>query len=300
MVFVALNQPTDTEPGPAHWYVVRNGEVLTVGPGELPLGPAPIPDKPIRPSWPRPGGDPPIDLGVDPDTDPIFVGTMDGMACWALGVPAGTEAPASARWEGLRSLGASLPVEEWSAAGRAVHLVDWARTSRFCGRCGTATQPSPGERAMICPACGLATYPRVSPAVIVLVHRRYDGHDQVLLARNGNFMGRMFSVLAGFVEPGETLEATVHREIGEEVGVRLHDPKYVASQPWPFPHSLMVGFTAEWAGGEIEVDGQEIVEAGWYGRDELPGIPPKVSIARRLIDGWLASEERPDGAIADR
>jgi NAD+ diphosphatase len=290
MVFVALNQPTDDGPGPAYWYVVRSGEVLTVGPGEVPIGDGPRPDEAKRPKASRLSADPPIaGLGVAPDTDPLFLGTMDGVGCWALGVRRETEAPDGARWEGLRALGSSLPVAAWSAAGRAVHLVDWARTSRFCGRCGTATQPSAGERAMKCPACGLTAYPRVAPAVIVLVHRRYDGRDQVLLARNGAFMGRMFSVLAGFVEPGETLEATVHREIAEEVGVRLHEPHYVASQPWPFPHSLMVGFTAEWAGGEIQVDGDEIVEAAWYERDRLPDIPPSISIARRLIDDWLAS-----------
>jgi NAD+ diphosphatase len=137
---------------------------------------------------------------------------------------------------------------------------------------------------MRCELCGLSAYPRVAPAIITLVHRG----EELLLARNGGFRGRMFSVLAGFVEPGETLEDTVHREIGEEVGVRLHPPRYVASQPWPFPHSLMVGFTAEWAEGEIEVDGKEIVEAGWYRKDRLPELPAPLSIARRLIDGWLA------------
>jgi NAD+ diphosphatase len=290
MVFLALNQPIDDEAASAYWYLVRNGDVLTVGPGVLPIGRPPRPDGAGRRIVGRLSDDPLIAaLGVAPDTDPLFVGTMDGVACWALGVPKGMEAPDGTRWEGLRALGSSLSVETWSAVGRAVHLVDWARTSKFCGRCGTATQPSTGERAMKCPACGLTAYPRVAPAVIVLVHRREHDRKQVLLARNGAFMGRMFSVLAGFVEPGETLEATVHREIGEEVGVRLREPRYVASQPWPFPHSLMVGFTAEWAGGEIQVDGDEIVEAAWYETDQLPEIPPKVSIARRLIDGWLAS-----------
>ncbi len=275
VTFLALNQPPAANDGPVLWYLVRSGEVLTVGPATPPTGPAPVDDK--VPST--------IAGPADADTEPLFVGTLDGTDCWAAGVAEGTEAPDGGRWESLRAMGASLAVPAWNAAGRAVHLVDWARTSRFCGRDGTATVPSAGERAMRCPACGLRAYPRVAPAVIVLVHRP----GEVLLARNGGFGGRMFSVLAGFVEPGETLEDTVHREIAEEVGVRLHPPIYAASQPWPFPHSLMVGFTAEWAGGEIQVDGDEIVEAAWYAPERLPELPPRLSIARRLIDAWLAA-----------
>jgi NAD+ diphosphatase len=276
MDFVALDHASDADrqTAPAHWYIVRQGEILTVGPGTVPL---------VLSAAEAVGA------AVEPDTDPIFIGRLDGVSCWAVGVPEGTEVPDRGRWEHLRALGASLPLTAWKAAARAVHLVDWARTSRFCGRCGTATVPSPGERAARCPNCGLTAYPRVAPAVIVLVHRQGPEGDQILLARNGGFRGRMFSVLAGFVEPGETLEDTVHREIGEEVSVRLHPPVYVASQPWPFPHSLMVGFTAEWAGGDIAVDGAEIVEAAWFGPDDLPDIPPRLSIARQLIDGWLAA-----------
>jgi NAD+ diphosphatase len=274
MDFVALDHASDADLGApeARWYLVRQGEVLTVGHGIFPSGPS---------------LDAVSDAGTD--TDPVFVGRVDGAPCWAVGVAEDTEAPDGGRWENLRVLGSSVSVEDWKVAARAVHLVDWVRTSRFCGRCGTPTEPAAGERAARCPNCGLAAYPRVAPAVIVLVHRSGPDGDQILLARNGGFRGRMFSVLAGFVEPGETLEDTVHREIGEEVGVRLHAPAYVASQPWPFPHSLMVGFTAEWAGGDIAVDGHEIVEAAWFGPGELPEIPPRLSIARRLIDGWLAS-----------
>jgi NAD+ diphosphatase len=276
MVFLALIAPPDDRDGRVRWYLVRDGELLTLESAGLPSGPAPG----AAGSFPPTAG-----IDVETDTDPLFLGTLDGVGCWAVGVTVAHAIPADARWESLRSLGASVTAQEWNVAARAVHLIDWARTSRFCGRCGTATHASPGERAMVCPNCGLSAYPRVAPAVIVLVHR----DDEVLLARNGRFRGGMFSVLAGFVEPGETLEDTVHREIAEEVGVRLLAPKYVASQPWPFPHSLMVGFTAEWAGGDIEVDGDEIVEAGWYGRSLLPELPPSVSIARRLIDRWLAA-----------
>ncbi len=139
---------------------------------------------------------------------------------------------------------------------------------------------------MRCPACRLLAYPRVAPAIITLVTRN-DGAE-ALLARGVQFPLPMFSCLAGFVEPGETLEGAVHREIGEEVGIEIANVTYRSSQPWPFPHSLMLGFRAEWAGGEIVCDPREIAEAHWYGRDELPMIPPGISIARKLIDDWLA------------
>lgn len=276
MAFLALNHPpaTDTETGPARWYLVRQGELLTDADGVPPRG--------TSGAGAEVAGVGPLDSVAD--TEPLFIGEMDGVPCWAAGVAPDTPAPSGRDWIGLRALGATLAGEAWSAAARAVHLVDWARTSRFCGRCGTATVIGDGDRSMRCPACGLAAYPRVAPAVIVAVHR--DG--QLLLGRNGRFTGGMFSVLAGFVEPGETLEDTVHREIAEEVGVRLERPRYFGSQPWPFPHSLMVGFTAEWASGEIEVDGEEIVEAGWFARDHLPDLPPPISIARRLIEAWRA------------
>ena len=134
---------------------------------------------------------------------------------------------------------------------------------------------------MRCPRCGLSAYPRLAPAIIVLVER----DDEVLLARGRGF-GRMYSAVAGFVEPGETLEQAVHREVCEEVGVALGAVRYFGSQPWPFPHSLMIGFFADWASGEIAADGVEIVDANWYRPDHLPEIPPALSIARRLIDDW--------------
>jgi len=191
------------------------------------------------------------------------------------------------------ALGASLPADAWVGAGRAVQLVEWRRTTRFCGRCGAPTEVVAGERAVRCPACGLTSYPRLAPAVIVLVRRG----RQALLARNARFRGRMFSALAGFVEPGETLEETVRREVAEEVGLQLGALRYFASQPWPFPHSLMVGFFAEWAAGEVAVDGVEIAEAHWFGPEALPDVPPPVSIARRLIDTWVAEvADLPGGA----
>jgi len=195
---------------------------------------------------------------------------------------------------GLRELWAALGEASWHTAGRAVQLGEWARTHRFCGRDGTPTERVPGERCMRCPSCGLLAYPRISPAVIVLVRRG----DEALLARGARFPLPFYSTLAGFVEAGESLEQTLHREIREEVGVEVDRVTYFGSQPWPFPHSLMVGFMAHWASGDIHPDGSEILDAQWFKAHELPPVPPPLSIARRLIDAWVedVAQRRPSPA----
>lgn len=256
------------------WYLVRDGEILVGSQGSLPSGPEVLGEH----------------AGAA-EREPLLVGRLGGADCWALGVGATTLEPEGWRWAPLLALGSQWGHREWTTAGRAVQLVEWARTSRYCGRCGTATEAVAVERAMRCPACALVAYPRLAPAVIVLVRRG----EEALLAQNGRFRGRMFSTVAGFVEPGETLEEAVRREVGEEVGVSLGDVDYFDSQPWPFPHSLMVGFVAEWESGDIEVDGEEIVEARWFRADRLPPLPPPVSIARRLIDRWRAEVEGARG-----
>jgi NAD+ diphosphatase len=217
-----------------------------------------------------------------------FLGLLGTQACWAVDVPDEFRDPTDAPFVDLRRLWGQVPDAEWTIAGRAVQLVAWGRTHRFCGRCGTPTVPAVGDRSMRCPACELLAYPRLAPAVITLVHR----DDEVLLARGIQFPLPMYSCLAGFVEPGETLEDAVRREVREEVGVSIDEPCYIGSQPWPFPHSLMVGFFARWAGGDIVIDPAEILDAGWYRRDSLPMIPPAISIARALIDRWIA-KDRP-------
>ena len=215
-----------------------------------------------------------------------YLGALEGVGCWAVGLPEEAEAPAGLRFEGLRALYGRVSEALFSVAGRAVQIVAWDRDHRFCGRCGTATEPVPGERAKRCPACGLTSFPRLSPAAIVRVARG----PEVLLARSNNFPAAFFSVLAGFVEPGESLEETVIREVREEVGVDVAEVRYFGSQPWPFPNSLMVGFTAAYAGGEIRVDDREIAEAGWFRWDALPRIPPPISIARRLLDAFVVEQ----------
>ena len=177
----------------------------------------------------------------------------------------------------------SVDEPTWMVAGRAVQLVEWQRTHRFCGRCGVPTEEAPGERARRCPSCGLLAYPRLAPAVIMLVERD-DG--RALLARNAMFPPGIFSCLSGFVEPGETLEHAVCREVREEVGLEVGDVDFRGSQPWPFPHQLMVGFGARYLSGEIVLDEQEIAEASWFTPEEAPVFPTNMSIAGRLIDEW--------------
>jgi NAD+ diphosphatase len=158
--------------------------------------------------------------------------------------------------------------------------MDWDRTHLFCGRCAAPMQAKNDERAKLCPSCGLVSYPRVAPAIIVAVVR----DDALLLARASRFPTDMYSVIAGFVDAGESLRGGCGRE---EVGLAVRDLAYFSSQPWPFPHSLMLAFTARHAGGEIRIDGQEIVDAGWYRAGSMPRIPEPISVARRLIDWFV-------------
>jgi NAD+ diphosphatase len=171
---------------------------------------------------------------------------------------------------------------------RAYHGAQWKGQTRFCGKCGSPNGDAPDEFARLCPACGKREYPRLSPAVIVLVT---DEADRILLAHNQKFKNRMYSLLAGFVEMGESLESAIYREIQEEVGILVREPRYVASQPWPFPDSLMIGFRAKAAGGPLYPDGKEILDAQWFSRDALPEIPGQGSLSRFLIDQWLAEAD---------
>jgi NAD+ diphosphatase len=229
------------------------------------------------------------DRPAESDWSAHFIGIVDEQAWWAIDVPAGDD-PSYGAAVDLRVFHGRAGEEEWLAAGRAVQIVEWARTHRFCGRCGEPTHPSTGERSMRCAACSLVAFPRLAPAMITLVTRGEPGPEQeALLARGVQWTMPMYSCLAGFVEPGESLEGAVIREVAEEVGLDVSNPTYFGSQPWPFPNSLMVGFFADYESGEIACDPTEIVDAGWYRRDAMPPIPPGISIARKLIDTWLAA-----------
>lgn len=184
----------------------------------------------------------------------------------------------------LRRLAPMLTVDHFWLAARAVQIVAWDRDHQFCGRCGGPTEASPTERTRRCHHCELSVYPRISPAVIVLVERG----DEILLARSPHFYKGVYSTLAGFVEPGETLEHTVAREIREEVGVEVDNIRYFGSQSWPFPNSMMIGFRADYAGGDIVLEEEEIEDAAWFHPGNLPKLPFKFSIARSLIEAFLA------------
>lgn len=216
-----------------------------------------------------------------------YLGRLGEVDCYTEGLEAEAEAPAGAAFRGLRSLYGLLDEDLYAVAGRAFQIVEWDRTHRFCGSCGTPTEDSEGERAKRCPGCRHLAFPRLSPAVIVAVRRGRE----LLLARGNAFPEQLYSVLAGFVDPGESLEETVVRELREEVGIEVRNVRYFGSQPWPYPHSLMIGFTAEYAGGEIAIDRTEIADAGWFAPERLPEhLPGRLSIARRLVDAFLAEQ----------
>lgn len=191
----------------------------------------------------------------------------------------------------LRELLALMPPQDFQHVAQAWQYSLFLRTHRYCGRCGEKMRQVSWEMAMHCDKCGHRVYPRVSPCIIVAIHN----NKQILLAQGARQKPLGFySILAGFVESGESLEQTLHREVMEEVGVSVKNIEYFGSQPWPFPHSLMVGFIAEYDSGDIVVDGNEIIEANWYEPDELPNIPPKLSIAGRLIEETLQRIKKND------
>jgi NAD+ diphosphatase len=268
------------------WFVFRGDRLLVeIGPPD----PRPGDDPRVRerPSWARL----PLQKSNNPLWSPplrtLYLGGLRGLGCWAAEV-AEASAPPGHDWIGLRALFSVLEDAHFALAGRALQLLQWDRDHQFCGRCGAPTEPHAEERVRRCPGCGLSAYPRVAPAVMALVRRG----TQLLLARSPHFPSGMYSALAGFVEPGETLEQCVAREVAEEVGVAVTKLAYFASQPWPFPHSLMIAFVCEWAGGEIRPQEGEIEAADWFEVLQLPKLPSKISIARRLIDAVSAEIRR--------
>ena len=261
----AITPPAD-EQGAAYWFLFSRDKILVSMENSLPR----IPSSDVPGLQPSPAQ---------------YLGTLDGHPCYAANLEAENQPPDGMTLPGLRQLFGRVDDELFRLAGRASQIVVWERTNRYCGCCGTPTDDLIGERAKVCPACGHQSFPRISPAVIAAITRG----GEILLARARRFPSDLFSVIAGFVEPGETLEECLRREVREEVGLAIENVRYFGSQPWPFPDSLMIAFTAEYAGGEIAIDGEEIVEAGWFTADNLPRIPEKISIARRLID-WFTND----------
>lgn len=264
MEYVPLVTPPGERTEPAVWLAFRNGEVVVVGGGEQPALPCCV------------------DLaehGLAPRRH-HYLGLYGGRHCYAAEVIESAALPEGWAVLGLRDLFGRVEATLAALSGRAWQILEWERNFQYCSRCGTMMEPRADERSRMCPKCRYTTYPPVSPAIMILITHG----SKLLLARKAAFPAGRYSALAGFVEPGETLEETVIRETREEVGVEVKNIRYFGSQPWPFPHSLMVAFTAEYAGGEVRPDGVEIEEARWFEPEELPRLPPSISISRRLID----------------
>jgi len=220
-------------------------------------------------------------------TSQLFVGTLDGKNCVGAQV---SEWPEESFSEGFftvpaRHVLATFSPGECAALCRARILLGWRKAHRLCGACGQPLSESPTDMGLICEACGTRYYPQIAPAVIVLVTR--NAGKEILLAHNRKFAEGLYGLLAGFVEAGESAENAVRREIREEVGIEVKNIEYRLSQSWPFPNSLMLGYRAEYAGGEPKPDGEELDAAQWFTRETLPQIPRPGSIARRLLDEWL-------------
>lgn len=272
MIVMPFAAPLDYIPGiaaptpmPAHgaWFIVRESRIL-VAEGDARL---------------------PASLELVGETLRVqYLGRLGDEHCFSAEVDRAMEAPSGWRWSDLRSLYGRMDDARYALAGRAVQLIDWDRTHAYCGVCGTPTRPRASERSRECPACGHSSYPRLAPAVMALVRRL---PDRILLARSPRFPAGMYSALAGFTEPGETLEQCLHREVLEEVGIRVKNLRYFASQPWPFPHSLMIAFVCDFESGELTPDATEIEAAEWFRITSLPALPNPISIARRLIDATL-------------
>jgi NAD+ diphosphatase len=210
----------------------------------------------------------------------VYLGTYSERHCYVAELAHTETPPAGHELQGLRSVLGGPDPALGTLAGRAFQIMEWDRNHQYCGRCGTPTQVRLDERSRVCPSCRMTSYPPVSPAIMILIVRGRE----ILLARKKDWPQGRYSALAGFVEPGEQLEDTVHRETMEEVGLQIKNLRYFGSQPWPFPHQLMIAFTAEYAAGEITPDGVEIEEAAFFDVDNLPNLPAGISISRRMID----------------
>jgi NAD+ diphosphatase len=263
-------QAPDADPGGGQgvWLLLRNGEMWLQGPAEMPFLPGSLPSDLFRQ-----GG------------NPLYLGTWDGRPCRLLELgatavlPAGWVAVELADWYG------QIPIEPLSLGGAALQILHWERSSRCCPQCGGNAQRLSGEWGKRCPQCGWVFFPNVHPCAITLVKRP----GEVLLTRKAEWPSGRYSLVSGFVHFGECLEEAAAREVREETGVEITNLRYVGSQCWPFPSQLMAGFVADYAGGELQVDYQELEDARWFAIDALPAMPPLRSISRYILDNFLSA-----------
>lgn len=226
-------------------------------------------------------------LGIHPIRTQ-YLGKINNQHGYSAELSHDTIAPSNMDFINLRQVYGLIDEDLFVQAGRAIQIMNWDKTHQYCGQCGSSTETLPNEYAKVCPKCKLTNYPRICPAIIVAVVK----DDQILLAQGTRFTSPFYSVLAGFVEPGETLEECVQREIREEVGIEVKDISYFGSQSWPFPNSLMVAFTCKYDSGEIDIDEIEIKDAGWFNVLNLPPIPSSISISRQLIDWFIENHSQ--------
>ncbi|KAA8995075.1 NAD(+) diphosphatase [Affinibrenneria salicis] len=238
------------------WWIVSHDNLIWLPGAELPQGTAA--------QWSLQG------------KSALQIGEWDGLPVWLI------QCAMESDMGSVRQL-IDCDKELFQLAGRGVQLAEFYRSHRFCGYCGHEMTPGRAEWVCLCPGCRQRYYPQIAPCIIVAIRRR----DEILLAQHQRHRGNMYTVLAGFVEVGETLEQTVAREVMEESQVRVKNLRYISSQPWPFPHSLMMAFTAEYSGGELKPDPKELRDAGWFRYDRLPLLPPAGTVARRLIEDTI-------------
>ncbi|WP_194756793.1 NAD(+) diphosphatase [Aliidiomarina indica] len=255
-------QPADTpqRDDAVNWFIVQGNQLLTDHDGKIPIA----------------------DITRFPLAELEYtakIGELEGMPAYVLVWPKDVTVPDGLQWTPLRQLLLVSDSETFALAGKACQVHHFLQTHQYCGRCGSETVQMETELAVLCPQCDFLCYPRISPCIIVAI---YKGSD-ILLARGSRHPEGLFSILAGFVESGESLEQAVHREVLEEAGIQIKDVRYRFSQPWPFPHSLMAGFTAQWHSGTLVLDPSELIEGNWFALTDLPKTPPEGTIAARLI-----------------
>ncbi|MDM8550230.1 NAD(+) diphosphatase [Desulfobacterales bacterium HSG2] len=260
--------PLFTEPfkqkGPAYWFLF-SGQNLLVDPSD--------------------GMVPYLTDMTELNLKPIrrqYLGALNGRSCYSVELAGDADPPEGMVFQRLRDLFDTMDETFCRIAGLGLQIVHWDQTHQYCGRCGAPTRNKDDERAKLCPKCGLVSYPRISPAIIVAIVKDH----QILLARTNRSPTKK-GLIAGYVEAGETLEECVRREVREEVGIEVRNIRYFGSQSWPFPSSLMIAFTAEYASGEIRIDKSEIIDADWFAAENLPENPKEGGIGGRLIDWFV-------------
>lgn len=222
------------------------------------------------------------EINLDPGRK-HYLGTLFDHPCYVVEVDNETEPEEGMEFLDLHSAYDILDEDIYLLAGRAVQIMNWDKNHTFCGKCGTETITLENENAKVCPECGFTSFTRISPAIITAIIK----DEKILMAKHSYGLKNRYALIAGFLEAGETLEEAVKREVMEEVGLEVKDIQYFGSQPWPFPNSLMIGFTVKYAGGNIKVDGNEIVDAKWFDASEVSRFPSKISIASELVDWFL-------------